>query len=385
MKLICCTFSLGTDIKKEIGRIKEHMMFQFNKCGKKAIYDPDDFESFCLEAGATTLFANLVDAVCTSRQDERRHDTNRKIVVSIIYKLCYALSQRCNFLQRDNMLFMISNNLNKEAMNTERRMGNSLSSRTGYRILHDADRKHKVHINTAIEEAIENEWLIIGSIDDYTSIHTHRRPTNEKASTAVNMCTIVMSIFKDIKAIPWQEATELHDPNVVNTNALTGFITSQQNLYSLRSTYASIMPSWLRVSFFDPQLTRQRLSAHEYYQSADVQQLRSFDNLHLIEFKEQTLKSMSGFETAMSWILDTKLKQYLEKFCILMPGDHPAQFYLRQIVYSNSFMNSNTVNHENQDNTGYSTQQQTYCSVDPSMATSDVRNVSSLASYILLK
>ena len=57
MELICCTFSLGTDIKKGIGRIKEHMMFQFNKCGKKAIYDPDDFESFCLEAGATTLFA----------------------------------------------------------------------------------------------------------------------------------------------------------------------------------------------------------------------------------------------------------------------------------------------------------------------------------------
>ena len=80
-----------------------------------------------------------------------------------------------------------------------------------------------------------------------------------------------MRVFKDIKAIPWQEATELHDPNVVNINALTGFMTSQENLYSLRSTYASIMPSWLRVSFFDPRLTRQRLNAHEYYQSVDVQ------------------------------------------------------------------------------------------------------------------
>ena len=45
-------------------------------------------------------------------------------------------------------------------------------------------------------------------------------------------------------------------------------------------------------------------------------------------------------------------------------------------------MNSNTVNHENQDNTGYSTQQQTYCSVDPSMATSDVRNVSTVSQAI---
>ena len=55
------------------------------------------------------------------------------------------------------------------------------------------------------------------------------------------------------------------------------------------------------------------------------------------------LKSMSGFETAISWMLETELTNYLGKYSVMMPGDHPAQFYIRQIVYSNSFKHGNTV------------------------------------------
>ena len=70
-------------------------------------------------------------------------------------------------------------------------------------------------------------------------------------------------------------------------------------------------------------MTRQHLNAHEYYQSADIQQLQPFDNLHLLEFKELKLKSMSRFETAISWMLETELKNYLEKYSVMMPGDQP--------------------------------------------------------------
>ena len=108
------------------------------------------------------------------------------------------------------------------------------------------------------------------------------------------MGTVVVSIFKDIKAIPWNEPSELNFPSVIDENDLTRFIASEENMYLLRSTYASVMPEWLTESFFDPQMTRQRLNAHEYYQSADVQQLRSFDNLHLLEFKELNPISAGG-------------------------------------------------------------------------------------------
>ena len=98
---------------------------------------------------------------------------------------------------------MISNNLNKEAMNTERQLGNTCSARTEYRMLQEAESKHRRMLNEAIREAIEKEWFIVATTDDYTSIKSHRRPTEDKASTAITMGTVVISIFKDMKAIPW--------------------------------------------------------------------------------------------------------------------------------------------------------------------------------------
>ena len=74
-----------------------------------------------------------------------------------------------------------------------------------------------------------------------------------------------------------------------------------------------------------------------YYQSENVQKLRSFDNLYLLEFKEQTLNSYSDFETVFQTITSSKLNEYLKRYCILLPGDHPAQFYARQIIHKNSY------------------------------------------------
>ena len=125
----------GTDIKQEIQMLKQHMIKEFKQKGKKVVYNPEEFEQFCCEAGATSIFTNLLESVCTSRQEEK----NAPNIASILYKLCYALSQKCNFLQKDNSLFMISNNLNKEAMNTERQLGNTCSARTGYRMLEEAE------------------------------------------------------------------------------------------------------------------------------------------------------------------------------------------------------------------------------------------------------
>ena len=52
---------------------------------------------------------------------------------------------------------------------------------------------------------------------------------------------------------------------------------------------------------------------------------------------------MSGFKTAVSWMPETELK-ITWKNIVMMPGDHPAQFYIRQIAYSDSVKHGNTVN-----------------------------------------
>ena len=145
----------GTNIQRELSLLKNKMISEFGRKGRPPIYDPAEFEQFCKESGATTLFQNLVSAVCTDRQQERRHEGNKRLVVSTIYKLCYALSQRCNFLQQDNTMFMMFNNLNKEAMGLEQTLGSCCSTRTSYRMLQRAESAYLQQINAAIQTAIE--------------------------------------------------------------------------------------------------------------------------------------------------------------------------------------------------------------------------------------
>ena len=56
--------------------------------------------------------------------------------------------------------------------------------------------------------------------------------------------------------------------------------------------------------------------------------------MHLIEFKEQQLKSKGDFGAALGLVEDIKFKEYMSKYALTVPGDWPAQFYARQNVYS---------------------------------------------------
>ncbi len=105
-------------------------------------------------------------AICTTRQSEERHKRNKKIAMATLYNLCFALCQRCNYLQKENALLLTTNNINKEALNTERNFGTTCCARTGNRILEEAQRKNADIIENVISEAIEKSWLIIASIDD---------------------------------------------------------------------------------------------------------------------------------------------------------------------------------------------------------------------------
>ena len=93
----------------------------------------------------------------------------------------------------------------------------------------------------------------------------------------------------------------------------------------IAESFASTMPDWIRTSFFDPEMEKQRLSTHMYQQSDDVRTLRSLDNLHLIDFIELTLKGNDGFETVMNNLLKSNLADYMKKYLVLLPRDWPAQ------------------------------------------------------------
>ena len=83
------------------------MYKRFATAGEHPIYDPEEFQELCANAGAPTIFSTILGAMTDSRHSEERiHvQANKKRAVAIIYKLCYGLSQVCNWLQTDHALF----------------------------------------------------------------------------------------------------------------------------------------------------------------------------------------------------------------------------------------------------------------------------------------
>ena len=121
--------------------------------------------------------------------------------MSVIYNLCYCLSQACNTLQTYHALYLRSCNLNQEGMETQHIMGLSCARRTVNTIAKSLSENHYKLFKQFIQDAIENKWLLVLIIDDFTSIHIKRRPLGDKASEAKSMFTIVVKVFKNIPAV----------------------------------------------------------------------------------------------------------------------------------------------------------------------------------------
>ena len=249
------------------------------------IYDPDEFQQFCVTVGAPTLFTTLLSAVTSERHSEKRINVNKKRIVSVIYTLCSCLSQQCNNLQVDHGLYLHSSRINQEGIDTQHQLGNTCCRRTVNNLLDSLAANHNQQLENFITAAMENEWLLVLIIYNYTNIHTYRRPTGNKPSQANNMCTIVVKAFRNIKAVQIpQDITKLHDPQGLNVARCQQVISSFTQMSKLATTYASTMPNWLTREFFQPESERNRISVHEYCESAAVRTMRRMDDLQLVIF-----------------------------------------------------------------------------------------------------
>ena len=313
--------------------VKAKVYTEFITKKETHLYEPDTFREFCISAGATKLFDSILSAVTTSRHSSDRIDLNKKRVVSVIYNMCYCLSQACNPLQIDHALYLRSSQINQEGLETEHIMGHSCARRTVNNVVNMMSKTHYQSFKDFIDDAIKNKWLLVLIIDDYTSVHTKRRPQEDKASEAKSMCTIVVKAFKQIPAITVQQANFIHDPNAIELESCHGIITSASSMHDLSCSYASIMPDWLTEAFFNPELQRQRLNIHQYCESDNVPTMRKMDDLQLADFVELQLKSKGDFEAAYDVVIGAGLGDYMREFVVIQPGDWPCQFYCRQIIY----------------------------------------------------
>ena len=266
-----------------------------------------------------------------SRRNERRRSTIEKLTMNIICTLCFGLSQKCNHLQKDFSIFLRTENLNREALNTARQLGVTCTSTTERR--HEvkliADYDHE--IDEIINNAIQNHHFVIVIIDDFTTIHSHRRPDSEQTSDAKCMCTVVVRVFPGIPAIPLCEGNIHLDPNIVLADTLARELTSDKYFHHSSSTYASTMSDAMSSQFFSPDVVRQRLETHQYKESDNVRQ--RLDNLYLIDFQECRLKNVEDYNRALGYLFNTRIRDYASHHALFVLGDWPTQFYLRQIVY----------------------------------------------------
>ena len=143
-------------------------------------YDPDSFRKFCISAGATKLFDTILDSVTGSWHSTDPIHVNKKRVVSFIYNLCYCLSQTCNPPQMDHALYLKSNLINQEGIETEHIMGHACSRRTLNNVMNKMSQSHFKSFEDFITKATDRKWLIVLIIDDFTAIHTKKKTTRGK-------------------------------------------------------------------------------------------------------------------------------------------------------------------------------------------------------------
>ena len=145
---------------------------------------------------------------------------------------------------------------------------------------------------------MKKQCLLVASIDDYHTCFSRRRPTDEQTSVNHPMCTIVIKKFPSIQAIPVR--ADANNPSGINPEKVANFITGFENIKMItKKTCASAMPSWIRERFFQPEMERNRLSAHEYSQSTDAQLLRQMNDLQLVDFLELPLKTQANYKEAI--------------------------------------------------------------------------------------
>ncbi len=127
-------------------------------------------------------------------------------------------------------------------ISTERTLGTTVSSKTVKNEEMNLANQNRRVIDRAIMNAIENKYLIVAMNDDYTTINSNHRPTDNKAITCRAMCTIVCRIFPTVPAILITSLESLRCPSVINVHSVVPDMTSS-------SWLQECMQEWLEEVF----------------------------------------------------------------------------------------------------------------------------------------
>lgn len=167
--------------------------------------------------------------------------------------MAFGLSQKCNTFQHDHGQLLIRSGLSGNALNLERVLGTSMCERE-YQLIKakDSEDHHKI-VDQWIDKAIEEERLIVLNIDDYTNIHTKKRPIHD-TSTSNKMCTLLLKRF-EILTVKKDAARPLNNPSGVLLDELVSNMSSNGQITMLCShTFTTACQKdapWITNRFFE--------------------------------------------------------------------------------------------------------------------------------------
>ena len=163
------------------------------------MYDNEKFDQFCARAGAPNIFKLVLSCMTSTRHSAARKDLNKKRCVSLVMQICFDLSQKCDFFQEDNGIFLKFVYRTNDGVETQRNIGTACSSRSVDRALSHYTITNETTGADAISYAIKNKILLLLMINDYTTIHSHRRPTalatNDVLNLSVCCCRVYVMLF----------------------------------------------------------------------------------------------------------------------------------------------------------------------------------------------
>ncbi|XP_065071280.1 uncharacterized protein LOC135695966 [Rhopilema esculentum] len=320
------------DLQLEVKLLREQLWFSYGSSETIPPFEPEKIQEVCRTAGATKLFHAITTAMSQEHQTPFKKEQNEKKAVAIIYMLVYGQSQKANWFQKIFAQNMTGKGISESGLAILNQTGISVSKSTQRRDLIRTADSHESTVIKFIDEAIEKKCLLTLMIDDYTNVHTIRRPKDQVTSTATKMATILLKKFPSIPAISSTDASFFNQDGI-SIEILENHL--KENLPNLLSSFATIMPYWVKSSFFNPEIERSRLEIHDYQQDqTSTKSLRKMENCKLVDEVEQKLRSFDDFLKTSAHALKLGLQKYLQYFLCPQPGDWPAQFYMRQVQYN---------------------------------------------------
>ncbi|XP_065054170.1 uncharacterized protein LOC135682973 [Rhopilema esculentum] len=322
--------SRSIDLQHEVTLFRELLWSKYGHNDQQPPFDPEAVKVMCQDAGATSIFQTLLEAMSVQEQTPSKLLQNEKKVVAALYMLVFGQSQKASWFQKVLSQRVVGKGISETGLSILNKSGVSVSKSTQKRERVKLSFNHDKAVSTFVSEAVENKDLLVLMIDDYTNIHTKSRPNDAETSTAISMATILLKRFQGVPAIPSLFPTT--NPKVVDSALLEQILS--ENISNLSSTYASVMPHWIRTTFFDPEMERKRMEEHDYQEQQSCKTIRQMKDCRLIDELELPLKSFQNFLDAATHAVNQGLHLYLSSFVCPFVGDWPAQFFMRQVQYN---------------------------------------------------